>query len=200
VKKFDPRRNYRLISYAVWWIRAEIQGFILRSWSLVKMGSGKARRKLFFKLRSERSRLEQESAGDIDTATRQQMLAQKLDVSTKEIAEMESRLAARDFSLDAPVNDDSDLRYVDMLDDTLSTGAEDLLIEKEQTQLVTDLVAKTRHNLNDKERYILDNRLLSDEQATLADIGTHFGVSRERIRQLEGRVLGKLRNALPAAA
>jgi len=196
VKKFNPDRGYRLISYAVWWIRAQIQSFILRSWSLVKMGTGRARRKLFFKLRSEKNKREFETGQDRNGG--HDDLAERLGVSKEEVSEMEVRLAARDFSLDAPLGEDADDSHIDMLSTDEQASPESVMAQREEKRLLAGAIEATSHKLNDKEKAVLERRLLNDDPSTLADIGRELGVSRERARQLEVQVIDKLRKALPA--
>jgi RNA polymerase sigma-32 factor len=197
VKNFNPEKGYRLISYAVWWIRAQIQSFVLRSWSLVKLSGSKIHRKLFFKLRGVRARAEAAAQGQ-EVVSRQQ-LAEKLDVGEDDILEMETRLAARDFSLDTALDDSSSTSttHLDRLthntqqETTLS--AEDKLVQAQSTHLLQQHIQGILDELNDKERTILEDRLLNDEPKTLADLGSQWGISRERVRQIEHKVIQKLR-------
>jgi RNA polymerase sigma-32 factor len=164
----------------------------MKNWSLVKLGSGKARRRLFFKLRSAKSRAEQDGAGASEA---RRAIAADLGVTEDEVSEMDVRMAGRDFSLDAPLTADSDVAHVDVLSDGVADQEELVAQRQEQLQLrgaIEDAAGK----LDEKERYILEHRLLSEEPETLAEIGEVFGFSRERARQLETRVIKKLRQSL----
>ena len=196
VKKFNPHKGYRLISYAVWWIRAYIQAFILRSWSMVKLGSSRMQRKLFFKLRSVRSAAENDAAMRGEALDGDE-LAQRLGAKKKDVRRMEARLAARDFSLDATLTEDGTMTHLDMVTDA-SPDPEAAFAAAEEKALLRSTLAEAMGSLNAKERRIVDERLLADEPATLQKIGDDLHVSRERIRQLEQRVIAKLRGSFAA--
>jgi len=192
VRKFDPYRGVKLSSYAAFWIRAYILKFILNNWRLVKIGTTQAQRKLFFNLRKEKEKLEQ--LGFQPTAA---LLADRLDVSEKEVVEMEKRLAAPEASLDAPVSSDDDgsRTRLDMLpsDEVLP----DLAVEQSEfSHLLRDKLETFAKSLEGRDQTIFRERWLTDAPKTLQEIGDRYGVSRERARQLEKRLLGKLRKYL----
>ncbi len=201
VQKFDPEREIRLISYAVWWIRAYIQNHILRSWSLVKLGTTQAQRKLFFSLGRARRELDRMD-GDPglhphdEETTR---LARKLQVKPGEVEEMSQRMEGRDLSLDAPVGDDGGHSHVDFVADPGPSQDRELSRAQERT-MVAARVGDALGRLDPRERYIIERRVMGERPATLKELGEHFGFSRERARQLEIRAKEKLRQALHALA
>ena len=193
VKKFDSSKGYRLISYAVWWIRAYIQNFIMRSWSLVKLGTTQAQRKLFFKLRSERERADREAGEGVSAST--DALATRLEVAETDVVDMEARLSARDFSLDVELQDGARQTHMDLLSAD-AASQEERVGEVEERRLLRGKVYEAMEHLNEKERYIVENRLMAEDPKTLQEIGQHFQISRERARQIEGNVIRKIRTAL----
>lgn len=190
VKKFDPHRGLRLITYAVWWIRAYIQNFIVRSWSLVKIGTTQAQKKLFFKLAQTRNAIRNLTGKDqLDD------VAEVLDVNEDVVQEMSQRLSSRDQSLDMSFQEDSDYSLLDTLADE-RVNQEELLAEKEDR---SDLAAQTRNALailNPREQKIVKQRILTDEPKTLQELADEFAISRERVRQIEQNALRKLKPLL----
>lgn len=193
LRKFEPDRGFRFVTYASYWIRAYILNHIIRSWSVVP-GSGALRSKTFFKLRRERSRVAN-LVEEPDQA--EQLLAERMGVSRVKLRTMLGRLDSRDVSLDAKAFDDSSTTLLDTLVAD-EMPADRVLDEREQTESLRDLIATAMSNLDARERYIVQQRLMADteEQASLAEIGRTLGVSRERARQLESRAKGKLKSYL----
>jgi RNA polymerase sigma-32 factor len=201
VQKFDPDKNIRLISYAVWWIRAYIQNYILKSWSLVKLGTTQAQRKLFFSLARTRRELDRSSTGyGADSDGRDSTkVATKLRVKASEVDEMAQRMEGRDLSLDVPMGDDGSATHVDFVA-SAHPGADAELAGVEEQSMVSGRVGVALGRLDKRERFIIEQRVMSDRPMTLKELGEHFGFSRERARQLEIRAKEKLRSELQALA
>ncbi|HEY5711223.1 MAG TPA: RNA polymerase sigma factor RpoH [Allosphingosinicella sp.] len=199
VKKFEPERGFRLATYAMWWIRASIQEFILRSWSLVKMGTTAAQKKLFFNLRRMKNRIEAFEDGDMkpeDVAK----IAKDLGVSEEDVVSMNRRMAlGGDTSLNVPLRDDSEGSWQDFLVDD-EPLQDERVADAEETQIRHDLLVEAMESLNDREKHILTERRLTDEPKTLEELSQVYDVSRERIRQIEVRAFEKLQKALMGLA
>jgi len=200
VQKFDPARGIRLISYAVWWIRAYIQNHILKSWSLVKLGTTQAQRKLFFSLARTRRELDRAAVANAEGAiSSSEQIAEKLRVKVEEVREMQLRLEGRDLSLDAPLGDDGQSSHVDFVSDD-APGQDDVLSGQQENRLLAGKIGAAMARLDARERFIIESRLMSDQPLTLKELGDHFGFSRERARQLEIRARQKLRAELQSVA
>jgi RNA polymerase sigma-32 factor len=190
VKRFEPDRGFRLATYAMWWIRAAIQEYILRSWSLVKMGTTAAQKKLFFNLRKAKSRINALDEGDLRPEQVRE-IATKLSVPEQEVVNMNRRLSGPDSSLNAPLRSDSESEWQDWLaDDTLDQ--ETRLADAEELGERHDLLTTALGELTDRERDIIEARRLRDDPVTLEDLSQKYGVSRERVRQIEVRAFEKL--------
>jgi len=195
VKKFEPDRGFRLATYAMWWIRASIQEFILRSWSLVKMGTTAAQKKLFFNLRRMKNRIEAFEEGDLKPEDVRQ-IATDLGVSEEDVISMNRRMAmGGDTSLNVPLRDDSEGTWQDFLVDS-EPLQDERVAEAEETQMRSALLQEALQALNDRERHILTERRLRDDPKTLEELSQVYDVSRERIRQIEVRAFEKLQKAL----
>jgi RNA polymerase sigma-32 factor len=192
VKRYDPYRGVKLSSYAAWWIRAYILRFILNNWRLVKLGTTQAQRKLFFNLNKEKARL---SAMGIEPSAAE--IARRLGVEEQEVSDMDRRLSSGEMSLDAPVGD-SEGRAVSRLEmmPTSVSGPDLVVAEGEMQQIVKEKLADFRTTLKGKDVQIFDERLVAEEPLTLQELGDKFGISRERVRQLEARLTGRLREYL----
>lgn len=190
VRKYNPYKGIRLISYAVWWIRAYIQNHIMSMWSLLKIGTTQAQRKLFFKLRETKNAILNMNNGEEDLHS----AALTLNVSDKEIAEMEQRMQGECF-LDAELSGTDGVTALESLADERD-NQEVLLAELQEDELLKQRVAKAVSGLNEKERFIVERRVTADDPMTLQEIATHFSISRERVRQIEEGALKKVKNTL----
>ena len=194
VKRFDPERGFRLATYAMWWIRASIQEYILHSWSLVKIGTTAAQKKLFFNLRRLKHRLQAIDDGDL-SPEHVTKIADELRVSENEVVQMNRRLGSPDRSLNAPMRVEGEGEWQDWLADE-SESQETLYGEREELDRRREMLAGAMDVLNDRERRILHERRLREDPATLEELSQEFGVSRERIRQIEMRAFEKLQRAV----
>ncbi|RQD75626.1 MULTISPECIES: RNA polymerase factor sigma-32 [Desulfonatronospira] len=187
LKKFDPDKGIKFSYYASFWIRAYILKFIMDNWRMVKVGTTQAQRKLFYNLSKEKQRLESMGiTADADA------ISQSLDVSETDVVEMGQRLGQHDLSLDMPYNEDSDVTPMNVIP-ALGDGAEEILLQGETAQLLQQNIKELMPKLSDKEKDIIEMRLLAESPVTLREIGEKYGITRERVRQIESRLLGKIK-------
>ena len=197
VKRFDPERGFRLATYAMWWIRAAIQEYILHSWSLVKMGTTAAQKKLFFNLRKLKGQMQAIEEGDLSPENVRK-IAEELDVAEADVVSMNRRLSSPDHSLNAPVRADGEGEWQEWLVDE-HDDQEIELGEREELGRRRKLLSQALSSLNDRERHILTQRRLKEEPVTLEDLSQHYGISRERVRQIEVRAFEKLQKSIKNA-
>jgi RNA polymerase sigma-32 factor len=190
VKKFDPERGTRLITYAVWWIRAYIQSYIVRSWSLVKIGTTQMQKKLFFKLAQTRRELR-----NLTGSEQIEDIARELEVSENAVVEMSQRMGSRDTSLDIQLAEGEDYTLLNTLADK-RINQEELLLAEEEQHLNTQRTSTALRTLNPRERHIIEQRILAESPSTLQILADELGISRERVRQIEQHALRKLRTAM----
>jgi RNA polymerase sigma-32 factor len=194
VKRFDPDRGFRLATYAMWWIRAAIQEYILHSWSLVKMGTTAAQKKLFFNLRKLKGQMQAIDEGDLRPET-VKAIAERLDVTESDVVEMNRRLEGADHSLNVPLRSDSETQWQDWLVDD-AASQESTIADADEFDHRMSLLHRAMAVLNERERHILSERRLKDEPTTLEELSAHYGISRERVRQIEVRAFEKLQRAI----
>ena len=190
LKKFDPTRGVKFSYYASYWIKAYILKFIMDNWHLVRVGTTQTQRKLFYNLKKEKERL---LSMGIEPGPK--LLAQNLDVTEKDVVEMDQRLEGRDMYLDAPLREGADDSHMNFLAAD-NAAVDDMLAQSEISTLLTEKLSEFRETLDDREKEILDRRILAEDPETLQDMGERFGISRERVRQLEERIKKNIRTFL----
>jgi RNA polymerase sigma-32 factor len=197
VRRFDPDRGFRLATYAMWWIRASIQEYILHSWSLVKMGTTAAQKKLFFNLRKLKGQMQAIEEGDLSPEN-VRIIAEKLSVPEEDVVNMNRRMSSPDHSLNAPVRIDGEGEWQDWLVDD-SEDQETELAERQELGRRRNMLTSALESLNDRERHILTQRRLQENPVTLEDLSQQYGISRERVRQIEVRAFEKLQKSIKTA-
>ena len=194
VKEFNPYKGVRLITYAVWWIRGYIQEYLMRQYSMVRIGTTQNQRKLFYRLQKEREAME--SMG-VEPST--PLLAGRLGVTEEEVETMTKRMSGRDVSLSTPVDGQNSVATLLDFEPSTEQAIDEAIGQSEEMQILRENIEKIRKDLSEKELYILEKRVLADEPLTLQEIGEHYGVTREAVRQLEARLIGKLRTAVTSS-
>jgi RNA polymerase sigma-32 factor len=188
VKKFDPYKNVKFSYYASFWIKAYILKFIMDNWRMVKIGTTQGQRKLFFKLKKEKQKLIEQGFDP-----KPKLLSQRLGVSEREIVDMDQRLDGWDISLDAPLKEDSDTERIEFLS-TEDASVEDRIAKKEMESLLHEKIAAFRNQMTSREKEIFDQRIYAESPVTLQEIGDRYGISRERVRQVEKNIIKKMRD------
>ncbi len=196
-KNFDPEKGVKFSTYSTWWIRASMQEYVLKSWSLVKMGTTSAQRKLFFSLRKLKRSLDVEDSSSYLTNEKIQTIAEKLEVKPQEVVDMHNRFAGKDASLNAPMSSasESESEWIEWVSDDADSH-EDFILEKDEYSRKNELFEEALLKLSDREKYIIAERRLKDQPKTLEDIAQELGLSRERVRQLEVQAFDKLKKAV----
>ena len=198
VKRFEPEKGFRLATYAMWWIKASIQEYILRSWSLVKIGTTAAQKKLFFNLKKIKSKISAIEEGDL-TPDQVDKIATELSVPHKEVISMNRRISGSDYSLNSPVTDDSSGEWQDWLEDD-TQNQEASFADTEEYLIKKNILSDSLEYLNERERDIISERQLSENPLTLEELSNRYGVSRERIRQIEAKAFEKLQTKMTEKA
>ena len=198
VKKFEPEKGFKLATYAMWWIKASIQEYILKSWSLVKIGTTSAQKKLFFNLKKIKNQLSINNTNDLKTEHIEE-ISKRLNVKKEEVVSMNRRLSGKEKSLNDPIKDGDGTQWQDWIVDS-KTNHETILAEKQELDQRKNLMNESMNVLNSREKEILVARRLSDEATTLEDLSKKYNISRERIRQIETKAFEKLQKAMLYAA